>query len=112
MYYNLKHKVFKLLFERIKTNFFLKKLYINIYKNQFIPFSHANISSSEQVLKEREREMDFRQLREAIEEVKLVDGHAHNIVALDSTFPFIRYFSEAEADALSCAPHSLSFKVP
>lgn len=60
--------------------------------------------------------MDFRQLREAIEEVKLVDGHAHNIVALDSTFPFIRYFSEAEAeaeaDALSCAPHSLSFKVP
>lgn len=46
--------------------------------------------------------MDFRELREAIEEVELVDGHAHahNIVALDSTFPFIRCFSEAEGDAL------------
>ena len=58
--------------------------------------------------------MDFKELREAIEEVELVDGHAraHNIVALDSTFPFIRCFSEAEGDALSYAPHSLSFKVP
>ncbi|KAK7830757.1 protein flug [Quercus suber] len=55
--------------------------------------------------------MDFRELREAIEEVELVDCHAHNIVALDSTFPFIRCFSEAEGDALSYAPHSLSFKV-
>ena len=55
--------------------------------------------------------MDFTELREAIEEVELVDGHAHNIVALDSTFPFIRAFSEAEGDALSYAPHSLSFKV-
>ena len=47
--------------------------------------------------------MDFKELREAIEEVELVDGHAraHNIVALDSTFPFIRCFSEAEGDALS-----------
>ncbi|KAK4583073.1 hypothetical protein RGQ29_026022 [Quercus rubra] len=54
--------------------------------------------------------MDFTELREAIEEVELVDGHAHNIVALDSTFPFIRAFSEAEGDALSYAPHSLSFK--
>lgn len=55
--------------------------------------------------------MDLTELREAIEEVELVDGHAHNIVAVDSTFPFIRSFSEAEGDALSYAPHSLSFKV-
>lgn len=54
--------------------------------------------------------MDFTELRKAIEEVELVDGHAHNIVALDSTFPFIRGFSEAEGDALSYAPHSFSFK--
>ncbi|KAG6693494.1 hypothetical protein I3843_09G003000 [Carya illinoinensis] len=54
--------------------------------------------------------MDFTELREAIEEVEAVDAHAHNIVALDSTFPFIHCFSEADGDALSYAPHSLSFK--
>ncbi len=62
-------------------------------------------------MENRERKMDFTELRKAIEEVELVDGHAHNIVALDSTFPFIRGFSEAEGDALSYAPHSFSFKV-
>jgi cytochrome b subunit of formate dehydrogenase len=55
--------------------------------------------------------MDFTELREAIEEMELVDAHAHNIVALDSTFPFISGFSEANGDALTFAPHSLSFKV-
>ncbi|XP_059462719.1 protein fluG [Corylus avellana] len=54
--------------------------------------------------------MDFTELREAIEEMELVDAHAHNIVALDSTFPFISGFSEANGDALTFAPHSLSFK--
>ncbi|KAJ9181506.1 hypothetical protein P3X46_009631 [Hevea brasiliensis] len=54
--------------------------------------------------------MDFEELRQAIEEVMLVDAHAHNIVALDSSFPFINSFSEAAGDALSFAPHSLSFK--
>lgn len=55
--------------------------------------------------------MEFAELREAIEKIQLVDGHAHNIVALDSTFPFVNSFSEAHGDALSDAPHSLSFKV-
>ncbi|KAF8396508.1 hypothetical protein HHK36_018131 [Tetracentron sinense] len=52
----------------------------------------------------------YGELREAVEKVELVDAHAHNIVDLDSTFPFIKCFSEADADALSYAPHSLSFK--
>lgn len=60
---------------------------------------------------EREMEMGFEELKEAIEKAELVDAHAHNIVALDSSFPFIGTFSEATGDALSFAPHSLSFKV-
>ncbi|KFK34567.1 hypothetical protein AALP_AA5G162400, partial [Arabis alpina] len=55
-------------------------------------------------------EMEFKELKEAIEKVELVDAHGHNIVALDSTFPFIGAFSEATGEALSFAPHSLSFK--
>ena len=49
-------------------------------------------------------------LREAMEKVELVDAHSHNIVALDSTFPSIGCFSEANGDALSDATHSLYFK--
>ncbi|XP_042499937.1 protein fluG isoform X1 [Macadamia integrifolia] len=50
-------------------------------------------------------------LREAVEKIELVDGHAHNIVALDSPFPLLRCFSEADSDhALSFVPHCLSFK--
>ncbi|CAN1275939.1 Protein fluG [Linum perenne] len=54
--------------------------------------------------------MEFKELREAIEKVQLVDGHAHNIVALNSSFPFVNGFSEATGDASTFAPHSLSFK--
>ncbi|KAG5243295.1 protein fluG [Salix suchowensis] len=55
--------------------------------------------------------MEFAELREAIEKVGLVDAHAHNIVALNSSFAFINAFTEATgAAALSFAPHSLSFK--
>lgn len=56
-------------------------------------------------------EEKFAELREAVERVELVDAHAHNIVSLDSTLPFISCFSEATGDALSYAPHTLSFKV-
>lgn len=52
----------------------------------------------------------YAELREAVEKVELVDAHAHNIVALDSAFPFIGCFSEANGDALSYATHSLCFK--
>lgn len=55
--------------------------------------------------------MDFELLREAVDKAELVDGHAHNIVAEDSDFPFIHGFSEAQGDALLQAVHSLSFKV-
>lgn len=55
---------------------------------------------------------DYRELKESVDQIELVDAHAHNIVALDSSFPFIGTFSEATGDALSFAPHSLSFKVP
>lgn len=50
------------------------------------------------------------ELREAVEKVKLVDAHAHNIVGPDSSLPFISCFSEAQGEALSYTPHSLSFK--
>ncbi|KAL2933393.1 Protein fluG [Bienertia sinuspersici] len=52
----------------------------------------------------------FAELQETIEKMELIDGHAHNIVSIDSSFPFIKCFSEAEGDALSFAPHTLSFK--
>ncbi|KAG9146274.1 hypothetical protein Leryth_007977 [Lithospermum erythrorhizon] len=52
----------------------------------------------------------FTELKKAIESVPLIDAHAHNIVALDSTIPFISCFSEASGDALSYAPHTLCFK--
>ncbi|KAI9086321.1 hypothetical protein K1719_031775 [Acacia pycnantha] len=54
--------------------------------------------------------MDFADLRRAVEEVELIDAHAHNIVELNSNFPFIHAFSEAHGDAVSFAPHSISFK--
>ncbi|CAA7019124.1 unnamed protein product [Microthlaspi erraticum] len=53
---------------------------------------------------------DYRELKEVIDQIELVDAHAHNIVALDSSFPFIGTFSEATGDALSFAPHCFSFK--
>ncbi|KAF6167712.1 hypothetical protein GIB67_017207 [Kingdonia uniflora] len=53
----------------------------------------------------------YSELRDAIENIDLIDTHAHNIVSLNSTFPFIKCFTEADGDeALSYAPHSLSFK--
>eukprot|EP00268_Persea_americana_P055319 TRINITY_DN6421_c0_g1_i5.p1 TRINITY_DN6421_c0_g1~~TRINITY_DN6421_c0_g1_i5.p1 ORF type:complete len:842 (+),score=177.17 TRINITY_DN6421_c0_g1_i5:87-2612(+) len=52
----------------------------------------------------------YGELREAVEKVEVLDAHAHNLVDLDSTVPFLRCFSEAEGDALSFTPHSLSFK--
>ncbi|PQQ19780.1 protein fluG [Prunus yedoensis var. nudiflora] len=54
--------------------------------------------------------MDLTELRKAVTEAELVDAHAHNIVAINSALPFISGFSEANGDALSYAPHSLSFK--
>ena len=55
--------------------------------------------------------MEFAELRQVVEKTKLVDAHAHNIVALDSSFAFLNSLSEADGDALTYAPHSLSFKV-
>lgn len=52
----------------------------------------------------------FAELKETVEKIELFDAHAHNIVAVDSSFPFIRCFSEAHGHALEFAPHSLSFK--
>ncbi|KAF7818658.1 protein fluG [Senna tora] len=54
--------------------------------------------------------MDLTDLKRVVEEVELVDAHAHNIVDLHSTFSFIHAFSEANDHALSFVPHSLSFK--
>ncbi|XP_060967693.1 protein fluG [Cannabis sativa] len=54
--------------------------------------------------------MDLSELKKAVEAVEVVDGHAHNIVSLDSSFPFLGGFSEARGDALTHALHSLSVK--
>ncbi|XP_060176962.1 protein fluG-like isoform X1 [Lycium barbarum] len=52
----------------------------------------------------------FAELKKAVESVEIVDAHAHNIVALESTFPFLNCFSEAAGDALSDVPHTINFK--
>lgn len=52
--------------------------------------------------------MDFTELRKAVEEVELVDGHAHNIVSIESNLPFIQAFSEASGTS---STRTLSFKV-
>ncbi|CAJ1968859.1 unnamed protein product [Sphenostylis stenocarpa] len=54
--------------------------------------------------------MDMSELRRAVEEVELVDAHAHNIVSLRSNFSFSHAFSEANGDALAFSPRTLSFK--
>lgn len=53
----------------------------------------------------------FAELKKAAETVEIVDAHAHNIVAMDSTVPFLTCFSEASGDALSDVPHTINFKV-
>nr|GEV68487.1 protein FluG [Tanacetum cinerariifolium] len=53
---------------------------------------------------------EFDKLKEAVETVKLVDSHAHNIVSLDSSVPFLTCFSEATDKALSYVPSTLNFK--
>ncbi|KAL9268684.1 fluG-like protein [Drosera capensis] len=55
-------------------------------------------------------EKSYVELKAAIEEATLIDAHAHNVVAVDSSLPFVKCFSEADGDALAFAPHSLSFK--
>ncbi|XP_055807899.1 protein fluG [Solanum dulcamara] len=52
----------------------------------------------------------FAELKKAVESVEIVDAHAHNIVAIDSTIPFLNCFSEAAGDALSDVPHTIHFK--
>ena len=62
-------------------------------------------------LSKAEGDMDFADLRRAVEKVELIDAHAHNIVELNSNLPFICAFFEAHGDAVSFVPHSISFKV-
>ncbi|KAL2323183.1 hypothetical protein Fmac_027562 [Flemingia macrophylla] len=54
--------------------------------------------------------MDFGELRKAVEEVEVVDAHAHSIVSLDSNYAFIHVFSEAYGHALNFSSNTLSFK--
>ncbi|KAL6503085.1 hypothetical protein OROHE_023714 [Orobanche hederae] len=53
---------------------------------------------------------NFAALKTAVETLELVDAHAHNIVAVDSNFPFLNCFSEATGEASSFAPHTINFK--
>jgi hypothetical protein len=58
-----------------------------------------------------ERDQDHERIRAVCAQVPLIDAHAHNVVALDSTLPFLQCFSEARGhEALSSVPHSLSFQ--
>ncbi|KAL6496287.1 hypothetical protein OROGR_029545 [Orobanche gracilis] len=61
--------------------------------------------------KEGERMNNFAALKTAVETLELVDAHAHNIVAVDSNFPFLNCFSEATGEASSFAPHTINFKI-
>ncbi|KVI04619.1 Amidohydrolase 2 [Cynara cardunculus var. scolymus] len=60
--------------------------------------------------KKKEMDKTYAELRRAVETTELVDAHAHNIVALDSTVPFLSCFSEASGKALSFVPSTLNFK--
>ncbi|KAI3974805.1 hypothetical protein MKX01_028065 [Papaver californicum] len=53
---------------------------------------------------------EYEVIRETIKKMDIVDNHAHNLVSINSSFPFIKCFSEADGHALSFAPHTLSFK--
>lgn len=61
--------------------------------------------------------VSFEELREAVENVEVVDGHAHNTVAFDSNSisgGFIQAFTVgafADPDAIAFAQTSLSFRV-
>ena len=61
--------------------------------------------------------MDFSELRKTVEEIEVVDGHSHNIVAFDSnsiSSGFAQAFivgAFADADAIAFAQTSLTFKV-
>lgn len=58
-----------------------------------------------------EREQDHERIRAVCAQLPLIDAHAHNVVALDSSLPFLQCFSEARGhEALSSVPHSLSFQ--
>ncbi|KAI0494063.1 hypothetical protein KFK09_024194 [Dendrobium nobile] len=52
----------------------------------------------------------YSELRKAVDTVTAVDAHAHNLVAIDSDFSFLHCFSEAQDEALTFVPHTLSFK--
>ncbi|ERN04790.1 hypothetical protein AMTR_s00140p00082700 [Amborella trichopoda] len=53
----------------------------------------------------------YGEIWEVVEEVELVDGHCHNVVSVDSSFSFLKCFSEADhEEALHDVPHTLSFK--
>lgn len=51
-----------------------------------------------------------RMLSEVVDRIPMIDAHAHNIASLDSQFPFLRCFSEAEGEAVKDVCHTLSFK--
>ncbi|KAH0784222.1 hypothetical protein KY290_003820 [Solanum tuberosum] len=55
---------------------------------------------------------NFEELKRAVESVEMVDAHAHNIVALDSTLPFLSCFSQSVGGkTASDFPNSADFKV-
>lgn len=51
------------------------------------------------------------ELKKAVDAVEIVDAHAHNIVPIDTDYPFLKLSSDATGDALYNTPHTLNFKV-
>ncbi|XP_059297546.1 protein fluG-like isoform X1 [Lycium ferocissimum] len=50
------------------------------------------------------------ELKKAVDNVEIVDAHSHNIVAIESDYPFLKCFSDANGDALINAAYTLNFK--
>ncbi|KAK4351476.1 hypothetical protein RND71_030789 [Anisodus tanguticus] len=50
------------------------------------------------------------ELKKAVDNVEIVDAHSHNIVAINSDYPFLKCFSDANGDALINASYTINFK--
>jgi len=63
-----------------------------------------------QTLIKKHIKMDINKLRKTLEELELVNAHAHNIISLHSNFSFLHAFFEANGEVLIFSLNSISFK--
>lgn len=60
---------------------------------------------------QQQQEVGHKRIRAAVRDIVLVDGHAHNLVELESSFSFVHAFAETGDDVLGDVPHTIPFKV-